>query len=96
MQHCHGKYHVEPSVVHINAQQRLGERQATVSSGSGWIYDAAGRLVRTLLSENKTAGTYATSWNGRDDGGTEVSSGVYFCALRAADLRQTKKVVLAR
>jgi flavin-binding protein dodecin len=45
------------------------------------IYNVAGRLVRKLVSDYRTAGRYETTWDGRDDGGVSVTHGVYF--LRA-------------
>ncbi|MCB1182872.1 right-handed parallel beta-helix repeat-containing protein [bacterium] len=50
------------------------------------IYDAAGRLVRTLLSgESRIAGRHTIEWNGRDDAGRNVSAGVYYYRMRAGD-----------
>jgi hypothetical protein len=47
------------------------------------IYDVTGRLVRTLVDELKKAGTYAMSWDGKNDAGLTVSTGVYFSRLQA-------------
>jgi hypothetical protein len=60
------------------------------------IYDAAGRLVRTLVDENLPAGHYRESWNGLSGGGHKVVSGVYFYKLHAAGFEQTRKMVLLR
>ncbi|TET44867.1 hypothetical protein E3J62_09135 [candidate division TA06 bacterium] len=65
------------------------------------IYDAAGRHVRNLWSGNKdkidTGGpTYTVTWDGRDGVGHIVPCGVYFCTLRAGELKQTRKMVLLR
>jgi len=51
------------------------------------IYDVKGRLVRTLNLSNQNAGVYVTKhaaayWNGRDDAGEKVASGVYFYILQ--------------
>jgi hypothetical protein len=48
------------------------------------VYDAAGRLVRTLLDAVLPAGPGAVSWDGRDQAGRAVASGVYLCRLRTA------------
>jgi hypothetical protein len=46
------------------------------------IYDAAGRLVRTLLDRPHLSwGTHGVHWDLRDEGGNAVAGGVYFCAL---------------
>jgi flagellar hook assembly protein FlgD len=60
------------------------------------IYDASGRFVRTLLDEQCSAGTHEKNWDGRDESGREVSSGVYFCRIAAGDFTETRKMVLLR
>ena len=47
------------------------------------VYDVSGRLVRTLVDGEKGAGYHTAVWDGRDDAGTEVASGVYFCRMEA-------------
>jgi len=47
------------------------------------VYDAQGRLVRTLLSSYLAAGPHKVSWNGMDDTGRPSASGVYFLRLQA-------------
>jgi hypothetical protein len=58
------------------------------------VYDAAGRRIRTLASEHMSAGPRSVVWDGRDNAGRLVASGVYFCRLSAGDLRATKKMIL--
>jgi hypothetical protein len=60
------------------------------------IYDVAGRLVRVLVDEDLAAGRYETSWNGSNDAGKRVASGVYFYKLVTSEYEQTKKMVLLR
>lgn len=60
------------------------------------IYDAAGRLVRVLVDEYRPAGLYEEIWDGADDAGHSVSSGIYFCSLKAGDFEDTRKMVLLR
>jgi hypothetical protein len=62
------------------------------------IYDTAGRLIRTLVDEPQSprAGGFTIAWNGQNDKGREVSSGVYFCRLNAGKQSQTIKMVLLR
>jgi hypothetical protein len=48
------------------------------------VYDARGRLVRTLLSGYVAAGSHSVTWNGMDDTGRSAASGVYFLRLQAA------------
>jgi hypothetical protein len=60
------------------------------------IYNILGQLVRTLIDEDKLSGRYNIIWDGRDDKGKEVSSGVYFYQLKAGDYKNTEKMVLLR
>lgn len=60
------------------------------------IYDVNGRIVRTLANETRAAGAYELKWDGRDDDGQAVASGVYFYRLVAPDFTQTKKMVLLK
>ena len=61
------------------------------------IYDVAGRLVRTLVDEEKAPGvTHAAVWDGHDGQGRPVASGVYFYQLVAGNFKQTKKLVFLK
>ncbi len=60
------------------------------------VFDAAGRRVRTLVHGVEAAGPHATAWDGKDDRGEPVSSGIYFYQLRAGETRLTKKMVLLK
>ena len=60
------------------------------------IVDVNGRRVRTLVNEQQTAGPRDVVWNGRDDAGAGVSSGVYFYVLEAGKERLTRKLVLLK
>ena len=61
------------------------------------IYDAAGRKVRTLVSNRMTeAGTHAVNWDGRGDEGNRLASGVYFASFTAEGQVTAKKLVLLR
>jgi len=44
----------------------------------------------------KPPGIYEVQWNGMDQQGTQVSTGVYFCRLAAGDFSQTIKMVYLR
>lgn len=60
------------------------------------IVDVSGRRVRTLVDELQTPGSRDAVWNGRDDAGRGVASGVYFSVLQAGKQRLTKKLVLLK
>jgi len=59
------------------------------------IFDVAGRRVRGLLQADLEAGRgHSVEWNGRDDTGRRVPSGVYFCKLVAGDVTSSRALVL--
>ena len=60
------------------------------------VYDASGRLVKRLLDGNRVPGTYNVLWDGRNDEGRSVSSGVYFLHLETSRISRTQRVVLVR
>jgi hypothetical protein len=60
------------------------------------IYDVAGRLVRTLVDGPQAAGQKTVTWNGKDDRGRSVVSGVYFYRLEAPGYKKTLKMILVQ
>jgi len=61
------------------------------------IYDVSGRLVRTLVDTHQAPGRYTAQWNGTDDRGVGVTSGVYFYRMTAAGYQsQTRKMLLLK
>jgi hypothetical protein len=60
------------------------------------VYDAAGRRVTTLLNESRTAGVHAVQWDGHDDAGAAVASGIYWARLHAAGESRTVRMVHLR
>ncbi len=60
------------------------------------IYNVLGQLVRSLVNEPQEAGTYEVIWDGRDDIGNEVASGIYFYRLKAGDFAETRKMLLLK
>lgn len=61
------------------------------------IHDVAGQVVRTVVDgQALSAGHYNSVWDGRDESGMRVSSGAYFCVLRAGDFTSMRKMVLVQ
>jgi hypothetical protein len=60
------------------------------------VYNLAGRKVRTLLAGSVDGGSMRLTWDGRDDGGRRVASGVYFFTLTSGGLSISRKAVLLR
>ncbi|MBU1101488.1 MAG: T9SS type A sorting domain-containing protein [Bacteroidetes bacterium] len=60
------------------------------------IYNINGEVVRSLVNENMFAGTHKVTWNGDDNAGAKVSSGVYFYLLRSGDFTASRKMILLK
>ena len=60
------------------------------------VYDILGRRVRTIVDEDMSPGFYTKQWDGLNDNGVGISSGVYFYSIMAGDFRQTKKMLLIK
>ncbi len=60
------------------------------------VYDVNGRLVNTLIDKIFDRGGSETAWDGRDESGKAVASGVYFCRMEAEGFATTRKIVLLR
>jgi hypothetical protein len=58
------------------------------------IYNIQGRLIKILVYVEMEAGNHYTQWDGRDERGNAVASGVYFYRLTAGDFRETRKMLL--
>ena len=60
------------------------------------IYNLLGQRVKTVVRERLPAGQYLGQWDGSDDDGRSVASGVYLYVLEAAQRRITRKLLLLR
>ena len=60
------------------------------------IYNVAGQLVKTLVDGVKDAGAYSITWDGTNNLGSRVSSGVYFYKMNTKHFSETKKMVLLK
>ena len=64
------------------------------------IYNITGQVVNTLLNEEKAPGVYVVPWNGTDENGASLSSGVYFYRIEAgkksAGFSEIKKMILMK
>ena len=60
------------------------------------IYNILGQKVRTLVDQYLKAGHKAVEWDGKDDWGKEVSSGIYFYRLQTEDFTEAKKMLLIK
>jgi hypothetical protein len=60
------------------------------------VYDLGGRLVKTLIDEPMKADNHEVVWDGKDNDGARVASGVYFYKLVAGDFNATEKMVMLK
>ena len=60
------------------------------------IYNILGQKVRELVDEPQEPGYKMIRWDGKDDSGVEVSSGVYFYRIAAGDFMKSKKMILLK
>jgi hypothetical protein len=60
------------------------------------IFDVQGRLVRRLLDESRSPGVWQVEWNGLDESGGQVPSGVYMARMTAAGRSYTRSLRLIR
>ncbi len=60
------------------------------------VYNIRGQKVITLVDELKEAGQYSVNWNGRNENGRRVSSGVYFYRMSAGDFTAVRKMVIVK
>jgi hypothetical protein len=60
------------------------------------IYNIQGALVKTLVDDKRINGEYEVIWDGKNEKGEVVASGIYFYKLKAGDFSETKKMILLR
>ncbi len=60
------------------------------------VYDLSGRLTRNLVNERRQAGRYEEVWDGRDDRGRALASGVYLCRIETDTFSDAKRMILLK
>ena len=60
------------------------------------IYNILGQLVKTLVDQAQEPGSYEVIWDGKDEKGNDVVSGIYFYQLTTGEFSQTKKMILIK
>ncbi len=60
------------------------------------IYDCMGQNIRTLVNSYHSAGTFTSIWDGTDNFGKQVSSGIYYYSLRSAMISDVKKMMFLK
>jgi hypothetical protein len=80
----------------FNPTTSIGYTMVTDGFAEIVVYDVRGKLVRTLVSGNAAAGFNEVIWDGRNDSGDRVASGVYLYQLRTGSVVETKKMVMLK
>jgi hypothetical protein len=60
------------------------------------VYNAKGQLVSSLINREFSAGSHTVVWDGTDDMGTNVGSGIYFYKMSTADFHDVKKMIMVK
>jgi hypothetical protein len=60
------------------------------------IYDVTGRMIKSLVNMNQTAGYRSVRWDATNDHGEPVSAGMYIYMIQSGEFRQTKKMVFLK
>lgn len=60
------------------------------------IFNVRGQLVRELVEDDKIAGEYSIQWDGLDNSGLKVPSGLYFYSIQANNFKATKKMAFTK
>jgi flagellar hook assembly protein FlgD len=69
---------------------------AETEAASVVLHDGQGRRVKTLVNGVLPAGEHTYRWDGRDEVGNRVASGVYFCHIQAGAVNETGKIVMMK
>jgi flagellar hook assembly protein FlgD len=60
------------------------------------IYNVLGQRIRTLVNQVKTAGEYTVYWDGKDELGRDMGSGIYYYTMKAGKYQVSRKMLLVR
>jgi hypothetical protein len=85
-----------PYVISKNAQARIPYALPSEGEVSLQIFDVLGRLTREIMHTRQAAGFYEAFWDGRNERGGPVTSGMYFVVLNAGKQIKTQKIIVTR
>lgn len=80
----------------FNPETTISYNLAESGDVSLQIYNVVGQVVRTLVAERQSAGRYQVRWNGTDDRGVPVSSGIYFYQITTGKNQDVRKLMLLK
>ena len=73
---------------------RIGFELAQAGRVALGVYSVDGRLIRTLVEEERGAGSHEVTWDGRDAEGQKVAGGVYFYKLAAPGVAESRRMIV--
>lgn len=86
-----------PSVPNpFNPATSISFEMAAAGHATLKVYDPAGRLIRTLVDEQRAAGLHSVTWNGRDEAGRTAAAGVYLYRFETGKSVQTRTMTLIK
>lgn len=80
----------------FNPTTNISYQISTTGFVSLTVYDLLGRQIKTLVSGVQPNGNYTVNWNGKDELGNSVPSGVYLYSLKTGNFVESKKMVLLK
>ncbi|MBI3872301.1 MAG: T9SS type A sorting domain-containing protein, partial [candidate division Zixibacteria bacterium] len=80
----------------FNPSTRIGFELASTQNVQVRVFNILGQVVKVLVDQELPAGKHDVSWDGTDDHGSPVASGIYLCRLVAGGAAESKKMVLLR
>jgi len=80
----------------FNPSTTIGFNMPVAGNANLSVYNVKGQLVKTLVNGNVTIGDHKVVWNGTDNSGQSVSSGVYFYRLTTSGNTETRKMMLMK
>ncbi len=89
-----GQNYPNPFNPSTTIQYEIGEGQSVFTRLT--VHNIRGQVVRTLVNSLKQAGSFQVQWDGLDEAGRRVSSGLYFYRIVAGEYAQTRKMVLLK
>ncbi|NCQ19682.1 MAG: T9SS type A sorting domain-containing protein, partial [Ignavibacteria bacterium] len=60
------------------------------------VFNLLGEVVKTLVNQNEEAGVHSITWNGLNETGAPVNSGIYLLRLEAGSQIQMRKMILLK
>ncbi|MCK5331886.1 MAG: T9SS type A sorting domain-containing protein, partial [Candidatus Marinimicrobia bacterium] len=80
----------------FNPETQIQFRLATADKVTMVIYDIMGRQVRMLVKDSYNAGLYTVTWDGKNNKGATVASGMYIYRIKAGSFTSSQKMLLLR